>query len=70
MPLRVTIEDVVVARRGHDADQLVALAQVDGDEPLAAGLVVLAERRLLDLTLRRGEQQVLSAEKSRVAMMA
>ena len=53
------LEEVVVARRGHDPDQLVAVAQVDGDEALAARLVVLAHRRLLHLALRRGEDQEL-----------
>ena len=53
------LEEVVVARRGHHPDQLVAVAQVDGDEPLAARLVVLAQGRLLDLAERRGEHQEL-----------
>ena len=59
MPLRRHHEEVVVARRRHDPDQLVAVAQVDGDEALAPRLVVLAERRLLHLALRGGEDQVL-----------
>ena len=59
MPLRVTTKmssspDVATTR-----DQLVAVAQVDGDEALPAGLVVLAEGGLLHLALRGGEEQVL-----------
>ena len=40
--LRRDHEDVVVAAGLDDPDQLVAVAQVDGDEALPAGLVVLA----------------------------
>ena len=58
MPMPGDHEDVVVAAGGDHADQLVAVAQVDGDEPLPAGLVVLGEGGLLDLPGLGGEQQV------------
>ena len=39
------------------AYQLVPIPQVDGDEALTPRLVVLAERRLLDLAVLGGEHQ-------------
>ena len=61
MPLARHLDEVVVSRRGHHPHELIAVAQGDGDEALAPGLVVLAERRLLDLALGGGEDQELVA---------
>ena len=43
---------------GMTFTQLVAVAEVDGDEAGAQRLVVLVELRLLHLALLRGEEQV------------
>ena len=41
-----------------DSHQLVAVAQVEGDEPVASAVVVLVERGLLDHAHAGGEEQV------------
>src|SRR4029078_13414411 len=51
-------EDVVAAGGLDDPHQLVAVTQVEGDEAIAATIVVLVERRLLDDALPGREEQV------------
>src|SRR5205823_8046705 len=51
-------EDVVLATGLDDTYELVLVLEVDGDEPLTAGLVVLAHERLLDLPLLGGEEEI------------
>ncbi len=51
-------EDVVVACGFDHSHQLVAFAQIECDEPVAAAVVVLVERGLLDNAEPRGEEQV------------
>ena len=64
-------EDVVGAVGDDDPHQLVAVAQVDGDEPVAPRRVVLGERRLLH---RRpclvAKNRYRSVPNSRVSMIA
>src|SRR5581483_3738643 len=50
-------EDVVAPVRGDDLHELVAVAQVDGDETGTQRRVVLVELRLLHLALLRGEEE-------------
>ena len=51
-------EDVVAAAGLDDPHELVAVAQVDGDQAVAATRVVGVERRLLHRPLAGGEEQV------------
>ena len=44
-------EDVVLAAGGRHPEQLVALLQVDGDQPVAADVRVLLHAGLLDVAL-------------------
>ena len=50
-------EDVVAAAGLDDPHQLVAVAQVDGDQAVAPARVVGVERRLLHRALAGGEEQ-------------
>ena len=58
MPLRLTMKMSSLPLVSMTSHQLVAVAQVEGDEPVAPAVVVLVERRLLDHALAGGEEQV------------
>ena len=70
MPLRVTMKMSSVATGRHHSDELVVVAERDGDEALPARLVVLAEGRLLHLAELRREQQVTAGSNSLVGTIA
>ena len=57
MPLATDHEDVVAAAGLDDPDELVAVAQVEGDQPVPPARVIGVERRLLHRALPGGEEQ-------------
>src|SRR5436305_3209761 len=58
LPHAADHEDVVFAAGLDDLDELVLVLEVDGDDAVAPGLVVLVHQRLLDLALLGREEEV------------